>query len=165
MFNGKIIALIAAVGIILLVIGVVVYIVWALALRKILINVEYANPNWAWVPFLNTYAMSDAFTEDEYMAAALLPQIPFQLFKFLWLGGVIFPFIPVLGTLAGMAATFFYQFTCYRLLLAKANNRPFKEETALAVLCSFIPLVALILFFTTKKPKDYGIFYESIRNA
>lgn len=124
------------------VVTVVIYLWSAFVVRYMLKRVGYSHPNFAFVPILNVYAMSDALPEGLVMILDKF-EVAHDIYKFWWLISALIMLVPVIGPLVGLILyygclvtlfTFYYRF--------------FKVSSGsviiLSLLSAFIPVIFLI---------------------
>lgn len=124
--------------------GVVVSYLWSsIVIRYMLKRVGYSHPNFAFVPFLNIYAMSDALPGGLVMVLGKF-EVAHDIFKFWWLISFLIMFIPVVGPLVGILLNFGCLITIYTFFY-KFFKIPANYVFFLSLISVFIPFVFLII--------------------
>lgn len=117
-----------------------------MVIRIILIGVNYKNYNWAFIQFLNTYALADIVpaSQDGKVYITRDYGVSKSIFCFWWLFAVGFTFIPFIGGIIGIIIQVFCLIKIYSFVYAIYDDKQESEETIIAILSSIIPIIFLL---------------------
>lgn len=138
-------ALLAALGIFLLimvVVAIVMYVLYGISHSKALKAVGYHTPWLAWVPGGNLVALADATGEYEFTLGTIV--IPMNIFKWWWVLLFVLPLIPIIGSFLVLALTIIAQGWCYTRLYALIENKPLEQVSVVGYISAAVTLIPII---------------------
>ena len=145
-----------------LILVVALYVISALAFSKALKTVGYKYPWFAWIPFLNLYALTDAALDTDDDAKRILfnkVNITKQIAKFWIVAYIIIGRIPTVGSYIAMALMVLVMGPVYALLYAKIEEKTYEDTQVLGYVSAFIPIVPVFkwLGLKTKKTAELDV--------
>lgn len=136
-----------------LVLGIVAYVAMALAYQKALKLYDYAHPFFAWIPFLNTYALADAVAKGEPEVEIFGQCIGSQIFKFWWAIQFLVSCIPYVGSIAGMVIRVICLGHCMTVVYADMDDKTYSECQALGYVSALVSLIFIVQMLLHKSKK------------
>lgn len=153
-----VLSLIASFAALFLVVFVVSYLLQAFSIYYILKNMSYQNPFFAFIPFLNIYALSSIvpyYTDDKVYVTAEIG-IKKELFRFWWLIAILLAMIPAVGWILSLIVRILCYTRIIQYVYAVFDKRREEEEIVLAVISSIFPIIffikCLIYMFSKTRP-------------
>lgn len=138
----------------MIVIVVAVYVLFAISHMKALKALGYDKAWLAWIPYGIWFACADSVSKDEDQVRLFDSfNIPALVFKLWWLIPLVLLFIPLNSTLENiinLVLNIVFLGCSYAKMYARLDGKTEKEEQVLGCVSGFIPIVAVIKFFTVK---------------
>ena len=141
MFFGMTLGFIAFIAIFL----IALYVVTALATMKALRILGYANAWFAWIPFLNIYALVDATGEDNADIFGL--SISTSILRFYSLIAFGCSFVPFVGGIVSCIINLLCGWWMYKNVYALLDGKSPDDESVIALLSALIGIIPIFKFF------------------
>ena len=150
---GNVLMLLGGFAVVAVIAVIAIYVWTAVVYQKVLKHLGYKNPWMAWIPYVNNYAVADVIRGDNDKTNVLGLELPYMLFNFWWLIGIVITRIPNVGSILYLALQIICLGTCFKTIYAKCEQKDPSEVAALAYVSGFIPIIALIKFTAYKFDK------------
>lgn len=126
------------------VIGIVLYILFSIALSRGLAACGYGEPWMAWIPVARKYALADCAVHG--MDRVYLWDVPFPgwLFRFHWAICGILMFIPYGGWVLAVGLRIFAEGPCYAAMYAAVEGTAPGEKLLVGYLSAVIPVIPIV---------------------
>ena len=148
-FFNSLFSIILFILLITLIYELIIYIIYSFTHMKALKLVGYSNPWYAWIPFINYYAFTDAVCEDEYIYILQI-KVPTEYFKFWWVLQILLPITPLAGIILSMLLKTICLGTIYTKFYAKIEQQPEENVQVLGYISGFLRIVPIVKFFIYK---------------
>lgn len=140
-------ALLSVVGII----GIIFYVLYGISHMKAYKMMGYKNAWGAWIPFYSSYVLADCIPETQENVNIFGLAIPGKLFKFWWIISFVVAYVPAVGTILSLAVTIICAGFCYTSIYSILEGKSKDEVKVVGYLSGWINLIATIKFLTYKK--------------
>lgn len=154
MSNADTIALLAGMGALLLVVGVVAiifYVIYGISHMKAYKMMGYKNAWGAWIPLYSSYVLADCIPETKENVNIFGLSIPGTVFKFWWILSFVVAYVPGIGTLLSLAVTIICAGYCYTSIYSILEGKSKDEVKVVGYLSGWLSIIASIKFLTIKK--------------
>lgn len=146
------------VWILMIVLMIAIYVIGSLALMKGLKKMGYANPWFAWIPFLCNYALYDCLG-DIWVNLIGNVKVPNRYMKIV---AVVYPLlgallggIPLLNILYMVGFVIVYGWA-YKNIFALLKKCPVADVAVLGYVAALIPIIAWVMYFKGEEvPRSY----------
>lgn len=129
--------------------AIVVYIVVAIATKRVLDYYGHTYPWLAFIPYANLIALTQCMRTDEAGNIMIFgKELKKDIFQWWPLALLVCSFIPKIGTLLVLAINIIAGAHVYKDLLSAESN---EDETALGWVCGVIPIVWVVMCFVRFK--------------
>lgn len=137
----------------LVVLAIVMYIITALSINKVLKAVSYENTWAGWVPLYNVYVMHEVMNQKGGKVTLPLfnKEIDNQFFNFIWLAPMAVSWVPLIGSVATMAASIYLAYVYARFYIPRIKGTTDEESNGLIIVATLIPIVTFIVMLTLKE--------------
>lgn len=136
------------------------YVVAALAEMKALKILGYTNTWFAWIPFLNIYALVEVTGEESADIFGI--RISTSVMKFYSLIAFGCTFVPVVGGIASFLINLLCGWWTYKYVYALLDGKTPDDESVIALLSALIGIIQIFKFFSAKPRQDGPSNYNYI---
>lgn len=142
-----------SVGVILFVFALVVllYVLWALAVQKVLKKLGSDIFWMAWIPILSTIALAREADDGSGNVDMFGQSIPVNIFMFWSIIDIALGMVPGIGNVLSFVFSGICGGIMYRTVYARCENRKESDMLAIGLISGFFPIIALVKFLTYKK--------------
>lgn len=144
------------------ILAVIMYIWGSLTWQRILRQVNYPTPYYAWIPFLNMYTFADLVPDTNGKIKLIDDfEVDKKIFRFWWLAVILFSFIPFIGGVCGLAISLLANIKIYSFVYSIYRGTSENDELGWSIASSFIPLIFYIKFIGLRELKKSYTFSTS----
>lgn len=142
----------ASIGVIIVVAILIIaaYILWALAVQKVLKKLGSDMAWMAWIPILSTIALAREADDGTGNVDVFGMSVPVNLFMFWGIAKSVLSMVPTAGGILSFAFGGICGGVMYRTIYAKMEGRKESEMLGIGLVSGFFPIVALVKFFSYK---------------
>lgn len=148
---GSILAMSIGVIIFVFALAILMYVLWALAVHKVLKKLGSDMPWMAWIPVLSTIALAREADDGSGNVDMFGMKVPVNIFMFWAVANLILGLIPNVGRLLSLVFSGICGGVMYRTVYAKCESRRENDMLAIGLISGFFPIVALVKFLSYKK--------------
>lgn len=124
----------------------IVYVIYSLAIYKLLRRTDYVNSWMAWIPYLNYYALADCVCYSNYVTI-LGQSVNAKLFKFWFVVSLLISAIPYVGGVLSFILQTLCLGYCFTEIFAIVENRMTVETKLIGHLAGAFPIIGVIKSF------------------
>lgn len=130
---------------------IVMYVLWSLAVFKVL---KKLGSDWAWmawIPVLSSIALAREADDGTGNVDMFGQKIPVNIFMFWSVANLLIAMIPGAGGILSRIFSTICGGLVYRSVYARCEGRTESEMLALGLVSGFLPIIALVKFLSYKK--------------